>query len=95
MVSSAHKTYGHKVIPLHSWVETDILIFKKIGTNDNESDSMTKNVGRTLFYRHMDYLMGKLTSDYARKHRDIRLYDQSFQYPSKNTHKAGGDGSIT
>ena len=78
-----------KAFALQHWVETYLLIFKRISTNDNESDSMTKNVGRTLFYRNMDYLMGKVIPYYARKYRDLRLYDQAFQYPGKDTHNAG------
>ena len=30
---------------IQHWVDTDLLILKKIGAHDNESDSMTKNVG--------------------------------------------------
>ena len=27
---------------------------------------MIKNLGRTLFYRHMEYLMGKIVPEYVR-----------------------------
>ena len=56
---------------------------------------MTKDVGRTLFYRHTDYYMGRIIPDYARKHSDLMLYDQAFTVsPLGDTHKAG-EGSIT
>ena len=79
-----------KYFAIQHWVDMDLLVLKRIGTADNESDAMTKNVGRTLFYRHMDYLMGKLIPDYARKHKDLQVYDQAFNV---GTHKAG-EGSI-
>ena len=68
-----------KYFAIQHWVDTDLLVLKRIGTADNESDAMTKNVGRTLFYRHMDYLMGKLIPEYARNHKDLQLYDQNFK----------------
>ena len=87
------KLTGHmdtKAFALQHWVETNLLILKRIGKNDNKSDSMVKNVGRTLLYRYMDYLMGKLILDYAKKYKDLRLYDQAFSTPVR-IHKKLGD----
>ena len=56
-----------KHFAIQHWVETDLLVLKRIGTHYNESDGMTKNVGRTLFYRHMDYIMGKVIPEYAKR----------------------------
>ena len=74
-----------KYFNIHHLIDTDHLFLKRIGAADNESDAMTKNVGKTLFYRHMDYLMSKLIPDYARNHKDLQLYDQAF---SVGMHKA-------
>ena len=41
------------------WVEQDLINIKKIHTNDNCSDTLTKPLGKTLFYRHTDTLMGR------------------------------------
>ena len=41
------------------WIETDQLHIKKIDTADNASDALTKALGRILFYRHTDTLMGR------------------------------------
>ena len=41
------------------WVEQDLLAVKKISTHDNSADFLTKSLGRTLFYRHVDTLLGK------------------------------------
>ena len=56
-----------KHFALQQWVDLDLLSLKRIATADNESDGMTKNVGRTLFYRHMEYLMGKIIPEYVEK----------------------------
>ena len=64
-----------KHFAIQHWVETDLLVLKRIGTHDNESDAMTKNMGRTLFYRHIDYIMGKIIPENARPHTDLRLRD--------------------
>ena len=55
-----------KNFALQQWVELDLIKLKIINTADNESDLMTKNLGRTLFYRHMEYLMGKIIPEYVR-----------------------------
>ena len=49
---------------IQDWVDNDLLILKRISTHDNESDIMTKNLGRTLFYRHTDYIMGRNIPEY-------------------------------
>lgn len=54
-----------KHFALQQWVDLDLLTLKRIDTADNESDGMTKNLGRTLFYRHMEYLMGKIIPEYV------------------------------
>ena len=54
-----------KHFALQQWVDTDLLTLLRIGTGDNESDAMTKNLARTLFYRHLEYIMGKIVPDYV------------------------------
>ena len=54
-----------KYFAIQHWVDIDLLTLKRVGTTDNESDAMTKNLGRTLFYRHLDYMMGKVIPEYA------------------------------
>ena len=50
---------------LQDWVEHDLILVKRIDTTDNYSDAMTKATGRTLFYRHMDFMMGRVIPEYA------------------------------
>jgi dUTPase len=50
---------------LQQWVEQDLIDFKRISTHDNSADAMTKATPRTLFYRHMNHIMGKLIPSYA------------------------------
>ena len=55
-----------KYFAIQNWIKNDLLVLARIDTSDNESDTMTKNVGRTLFYRHQDYLMGEIIPEYAK-----------------------------
>ena len=50
---------------LQSWVERNLLAFKRISTSDNSADAMTKATARTLLYRHNNHIMGKLIPDYV------------------------------
>ena len=66
-----------KNFALQDWVKNDLIELVRISTNDNYSDVMTKATGRVLFYRHMNYVMGKILPKY--------IQDSTF---SKNTHKS-------
>ena len=55
-----------KYFALQNWIDEDLIALKHIATHDNESDAMTKNLGRTLFYRHIDYIMGKTLPTYVK-----------------------------
>ena len=50
---------------LQQWVDTDLLTLLRIGTSDNKSDVMAKNLARTLFYRHQKYIIGKILPGYV------------------------------
>ncbi len=54
-----------KVFALQDWVEHDLLAVKRINSADNPSDVFTKALARTLFYRHTEFLMGKVVPQYA------------------------------
>ena len=54
-----------KHFALQQWVEKDLIDFRRIATHDNSADAMTKATPRTLFYRHMNHIMGKLVPAYA------------------------------
>ena len=56
-----------KTFALQSWVEEDLILLKTINTADQYADSLTKNNGRTLFYRHFDYVMGRKPPNYFMK----------------------------
>ena len=62
-----------KYFTIQQWVAEDLLCLKRIDTSDNYSDSMTKALGRTLFYRHMNYVMGRTIPEYARVHLSLRI----------------------
>jgi hypothetical protein len=48
-----------KTFALIDWVEQDLMTLMSILTADNCSDSMTKALAKTLFYRHNDTTMGR------------------------------------
>ena len=43
---------------LTEWTERDLIILKPISTSDNNSDALTKALGRQLFTRHKSTLLG-------------------------------------
>ena len=54
-----------KYFAIQDWVDQDLIVLKRIDTSDNEADTLTKCVGRTLFYRHNDYIMGRNIPEYV------------------------------
>ena len=54
-----------KNFALQEWCEQDLIILHKIHTSHNWADSMTKPQGKTLFYRHMNHIMGNLIPTYS------------------------------
>jgi hypothetical protein len=54
-----------KTFILQQWVEEDLIRLKRIATSDNYSDILTKATGRTLFYRHMNFIFGKIRPTYV------------------------------
>ena len=54
-----------KHFSLLDWIERDLIFMKRINTSDNSADALTKSLGRTLFYRHNDSILGKIIPPYA------------------------------
>ena len=59
-----------KQFAIQQWVERDLILMRRITTEDNYADAMTKPLGRTKHYRHFDYIMGCLRPTFA-DHSDI------------------------
>ena len=55
-----------KKVVVQDWCETDIIVMKRINTKDNSSDTLTKATPRTIFYRHMEYILGKIILEYVK-----------------------------
>jgi hypothetical protein len=47
------------------WVQRDLLHLKRIDTTINLADLFTKQLGPTLFYRHLDYIHGHVPPHYV------------------------------
>ena len=58
---------------LQEWIQHNLLILHRINTSDNYSDTLTKPLGQTLFYRHMNFIMGKITPQFAYKMMDLSV----------------------
>jgi hypothetical protein len=54
-----------KQFVLQDWILLDLIRLKRISTGDNYTDVMTKATARTLFYRHMNYILGKIPPNYT------------------------------
>jgi hypothetical protein len=50
---------------LCEWVERDLIVLERIHTAINEADHFTKILDRTLFYRHVDHIMGHIPPEYS------------------------------
>ena len=60
-----------KLFALQDWVKRDLMIFRRIASSDNFADPMTKSTGRTLHYRHFDYVMGRIQPSYVRTSSNV------------------------
>ncbi len=47
------------------WVQRDLIHLKRIDTTINLADLFTKQLGSTLFYRHLDYIHGHVPPHYV------------------------------
>ena len=57
-----------KSFAIQQWVERDLLYLKRIKSEFNYADAMTKVLGRTKFHQHFNYIMGKTRPTYADIH---------------------------
>ena len=50
---------------LCKWVEQDLVLLQRADTMINMADNFTKQLGPTLFQRHVDYIMGHVPPHYT------------------------------
>ena len=62
-----------KYFELCEWVERDLIKLERIDTSLNMSDHFSKQLGVLLFYRHNDYIMGRVPPKYS--HCFQQMYD--------------------
>ena len=67
---------------LQNWVQLDLIRLLRITTHDNFSDVMTKATARTIFYRHNNYIMGKIVPTY------VQCLSIQKDYVSSHFHKS-------
>ena len=51
---------------LCEWVERDLILLSRVDTTVNMADHFTKQLGPTLFHRHLDYIMGHVPPQYSK-----------------------------
>jgi hypothetical protein len=49
-----------KYFALSEWTEQDLIILERVSSAQNMADHFTKCLSRVLFYRHNDYIMGRV-----------------------------------
>jgi hypothetical protein len=47
------------------WVDRDLICLERSDTTVNMSDHFTKQLGSTLFHRHVDHIMGRVPPQYS------------------------------
>ena len=89
-----HMDIKHFIV--QNWVEEDLLCLHRIPTADNFSDAMTKSLGGTLFYRHMNYIMGKVVPEYARAliHPSIKRFCVDLMFDNIKSREGIMQGSL-
>ena len=78
-----------KNFALQDWVKEDLLQLIRINTSDNWSDVMTKATGRVLFYRHMNYVLGKIIPTYVKKQKSM-TNGSTLKSPNKEILESAG-----
>ena len=67
-----------KKFVLVDWIEKDLILLQRIKSKNNYSDPCTKPLGRTLYYKHFDNVMGRIRPRYAPKENQIK---RSIKHP--------------
>jgi hypothetical protein len=77
------------------WVLLDLIQLDLITTADNYADIMTKATGRTLFYRHMNYILGKIPPKYTGLQTNCILSTDTQDEDTKTFHVLSMGGYYT
>ena len=77
----------HFELVVEDWVERDLLILHQINTSNIYADGLSKALSRTLFYRQMNSVMGRIVPVYAYKMMNLvvrHFFDQNVSDFDKN-----------
>ena len=55
-----------KKFALLDWIKRDLILMRRVKTTINSSDTMTKQTGKQLFYRHFDYILGQVIPNFVK-----------------------------
>ena len=67
-----------KYFSLCDWVEMDLMKLERVDTSINLADNLTKPLGRVLFHRHSDFILGHVPPSYSPVYKQaIGTYNDS------------------
>ena len=61
-----------KKFALIDWIQNDLILLQRIKSENNYSDPCTKALGRILYYKHFDYVMGRIRPAYASEGAQVK-----------------------
>jgi hypothetical protein len=73
-----------KYYALCEWVERDLIKLERIDTSINLADHFTKSLSPILFWRHLDYVMGRVPPAYSKCHTVFRDLSQRRDDDTRN-----------
>ena len=77
-----------KHFALQDWALRDSISLERIDTADNFADVFTKATNKSIFYHHMDCVMGQQTPDFVCKNNKFflkRMFDQNVSFKTSLT----------
>lgn len=89
-----HMDIKYKV--LGEWIDRDLMVMTRVNTAMNEADQFTKSLGRILFHRHLDYVMGHVPPQYSPIHRKtLGLFESQSSKGTVNSFTVASVESLT
>ena len=84
-----------KYFSLQDWIQEDLLILHATESTNNISDTFTKQLGRNLFHKHTDTVMGrKYPKYYTGEYSTIPVHYSDFSLMKNATFQEPGEGVL-
>ena len=83
-----------KYFCLQDWIEEDLLLLHDIESTNNISDTFTKQLGRNLFHKHNDTVMGRKYPTYYKGEYSIPVHNSHLSLSKNATFQEPGEGVL-